>query len=455
MQRRVPLYIKIIYALGQFGWSLCSYGLSTQLFYFFVPPDDKSGIPKYLNDTPILGVFTWLGFMALLTLGFDIFANIWVAGASDRSQSKLGKRRVYMWMAIVPFALSSVLVFFPPSDHHSTLNIAWILFFQVIYYIGMAFYVTPFTAMMSDLGEDEKDRLLLSTLISVTWALGFAVGSQVYSIKSLLEPSMGSLGAFRFTLGMFAIIGFVFMLLPLVFIRESIYGKPNVSNASKEEKIGIGQLFKDKAFSFFISSDFFYWIASNTLSVCLVYYVVNLLKAEEKLASLITVCILVLSFVSYPFLNMLSAKFGKSVIQKSAYLVQAFAFLLIFTMGWIPIPVMASVIILGVTIAFPIASFGILPNAILSDIIEYKNRKDGLYMPALYFSMKAVFMKIGIHMNNVIVAALLPIGKGSSEIGVRFTSVLSIVASLIALALFFGYKESEVLKEKTNEKAIA
>lgn len=454
MQRRVPFYIKLIYALGQFGWSLCSYGLSTQLFYFFVPPDDTAGFPKYLNDTPIMGLFTWLGFMALLTLGFDIFANIWVAGASDRSRSKLGKRRAYMWLAIFPFTISSILVFFPPHDYHSTLNVLWILSFQIMYYVGMAFYVTPFTAMMSDLGEDEKDRLLLSTLISVTWALGFAVGSQVYSIKSLLEPSMGSLQAFRFTICLFAGIGFIFMLLPLIFIRESVYCKKTENNG-QQQKLGIAQLFKDKAFSFFISSDFFYWIASNTLSVCLVYYVVNLLKAEEKLASLITVCILVLSFVSYPFLNMLSAKFGKAVIQKTAYLVQALAFLLIFTMGWIPIPVMASVIILGVTIAFPIASFGILPNAILSDIIEYKNRKDGLYMPALYFSMKAVFMKMGIHMNNVIVAALLPIGKGGSEIGVRLTAVLSIVASLIALALFFGYKESEVLKKEPEKQAIA
>ena len=37
-------------------------------------------------------------------------------------------------------------------------------------------YTAPYNALISELGHNPKERLTISTVIAVTWALGFAVG---------------------------------------------------------------------------------------------------------------------------------------------------------------------------------------------------------------------------------------------------------------------------------------
>jgi len=59
-------------------------------------------------------------------------------------------------------------------------------------------------------------------MISITWAIGFAIGSQIYSFQGMFE-GMGysPVGAFRTVVAIFALIGFFFMLMPILFIDET------------------------------------------------------------------------------------------------------------------------------------------------------------------------------------------------------------------------------------------
>lgn len=445
---KTPNYIFILFALGQLGWSLTSFAVCNCVTYFYSPPI-KNGIsefPKFINNSNVFGLFTILGAIVLSSFIPDALSSFSVASKSDQSNSPFGKRRKFMAIGILPFALFSFLVFMPLSSTTSSLNAFWFASCLFTFYISWSFYMTPYNAMINDLGNTKEDRLLINTMISVTWAIGFLVGNSVYLVKAFFENYTSKTLAFQYAIAIFSIIGFIFMLFPILFIDEKKYCTYHTNEIQTQSFIqSIKAAFKNANFKYFVISDTIYWLASNTISVCLVYYVVSLLKMEESYTSIIGLCILLGSFAMYIPINILSKKIGKRKLQQYSYILLAIAFSMMFFLGQVNIPYYLQLLILGVVIILPLASFGILPNAILSDLIEHKKADDNEYHAALYFSIKTVMMKLGVHISNFILFALIPIGQGTTNIGIRSTALVAMGAAILGLFVFSKYKEEQVL----------
>ena len=445
---KTPKFIFLLFALGQLGWSLTSFAVCNCVTYFYSPPikNGVSEFPRYINNSSFFGLFTLLGAIVLSSFIPDALSSFMVASKSDQSKSSFGKRRKFMLIGILPFALFSYLVFIPIAPIASSINAIWFGLCLFVFYISWSFYMTPYNAMINDLGHSKEDRLLINTMISVTWAIGFLIGNSVYLVKAFFENYTSKILAFQYTIALFSIIGFLFMLFPILFINEKKYCTYHTSDIKKQSLIqSILEAFKNSNFKFFVISDTIYWLAANTISVCLVYYVVSLLKIEESYTSIIGLCILLGSFAMYIPINILSKKIGKKKLQQISYILLAIAFSMMFFLGQYDIPYYLQLLILGVVIILPLASFGILPNAILSDLIEHKKAKDGEYHAALYFSIKTVMMKLGVHISNFILFALIPIQQGTSNIGIRSTALVAMGATVVGLFVFSKYKEEQVL----------
>ena len=113
---KLPLWKLIIFSLGQLGWSLASYRVSNLIMYFYMPPEDASAhpiFPSFLFEGAVLGVLTIIGVINFGARAFDAVTNPLLASWSDRSKAKLGRRRFFMAISAVPFALFSVLAFIP------------------------------------------------------------------------------------------------------------------------------------------------------------------------------------------------------------------------------------------------------------------------------------------------------------------------------------------------------
>ncbi len=89
----------------------------------------------------------------------------------------------------------------------------------------MTMYVALFFAWLSELGHNPRERLFLSTLISITWAIGFAIGSQAVALQSMFEKSYGysSHRAFQTVMVIFGGISLILMYLPVLVIDERRY----------------------------------------------------------------------------------------------------------------------------------------------------------------------------------------------------------------------------------------
>jgi Na+/melibiose symporter-like transporter len=449
----LPLWKKWMYALGQLGWSLTSYSVGNLLTYFYLPPESssKSLFPPFVYQGYIFGILTIIGLVLASGRLFDAITDPLVAGLSDRNKSNFGKRRLFLAISVLPFALLSILVFIPITSYVSVINAIWLFFTVLLFYWFMTMYVTPFFALMSEIGHNPDERLNLSTYISITWAIGFAIGSQVYSISGILEKTgLSPTAAFQYTIAGFAVIGFIFMLLPIIFIDEKKYAEYHVS----EEGIfkSVVTAFKNKNFLLFTLSDLGYWVALTIASTGLVYYITTLLGLDKSLVSLMQIVMFGLSFVFYVPINLIAKKIGKKRLIIIGFIIFMIVYIYAFVLGLLPFSKLAQGWLVVIMLSLPLAIFGILPNAIIADIADAHGYETGIYKAGIFFGARTFMSKLGQSLAGIIFPSVLLLGKTvSNPIGIRLTAVIAFVFAVASLILFTYYDEKKVLatlKEK-------
>ncbi len=451
MKEKLPLSKQIAYSLGQFGWSLLSGLVGTYLIFYYIPTD-ISGIPLSIPQVRFFGFLTIIGLIMMLGRFFDAITDPWIATLSDRSRSKKGRRISFMQKSAIPFALFTVLVFYHPTANVSWLNAVVLTVNLLLFYLFLTMYVTPFFALMSELGHTPKERLNLSTFISVTWFLGFAVASQAPLLWSVFEGmGMDKVSAMRMAFTLLAVIGLIFLYIPVLAIDEKRYCDSISSDVKMMDSMKA--TFRNKHFRLFVISDLAYWVAVTIFQSALIYYVTILLKLPEETTGTLLVILGLGSFVFYVPVNLISRKFGKKKLLISAFFLFILTYVFGAFLGRLPVVSMTQGFILVGLGSIPMAIFGILPNAVISDIAEYDARKTGSHREAIFFGTRTFMSKMGQMISMLIISALLLIERnGSNEIGIRLTAFAAAVFCFIGMLLLLGYDEDEILRGITNDE---
>jgi Na+/melibiose symporter-like transporter len=444
MAERLPLWKKWMYALGQLGWSLTSFAIGNALVYFYMPPEGVN-FPQYITRGAVWAGLTIVGLALGTSRLFDAITDPVVATMSDRSKLKLGRRRGFLAISVLPFALLSFLPFFPPSASY-TINTIWLFATVIAFYWFMTMYVTPFFAWMSELGHDPDERLGLSTMISITWALGYVLGTQIYLFQTILEKrGFEPVKAFQTVTVLYGLIGFIFMLLPVIFIDEKRYCEQHVVNEGSLE--AIINAFKEKHFTIFVIQDLLYWIGLTGISLGLVYYITVLLKLPKEQASRVQLIMFLLSFLFYVPVNFLARKLGKKTVLMAGFIVFALDFAFAALLGKLNMSPYAQSYIVGVLAAIPLAIFGILPNAMVADIAEAHGRKTGNYKAGVFFGARTFMQKMGQTIAGLVFPSIYIFGTNQvNEFGLRISAIISLTLMVLGYIVTLFYNEKEILK---------
>ncbi len=469
--QQLPLWKKWMYALGQFGWSLASFAVGSKLVYFYLPPPgirfgpfvvQENVLPIIRSGSTILFGLTIIGLVFASGRLFDAITDPLIAGLSDRSTMKLGKRRSFMAIAVLPFAALSALVFMPPAQGITAGNTLWLFATVFLFYWCMTMYVTPFFALLPEIGHSPDERLQLSMFISITWALGTMVGSQVELFQGMLERGgMTSENAFQTVIWIFAGVSFVFMLLPIIFVDERKYAEPNVSQGSIAASLK--SAFRNRDFLAFTLSDLAYWVAITIINTVLVYFVTVLLGLPKEFNSTLVMIMFLLSFVFYVPVQIAARKFGKKLLLTVAFVWFIAVFVYASGLGLYPLPMEVQGLIVVIMAGVPLAIFGIIQNAIVSDIAEADGIKTGDFKAGIFFGARTFMSKLGQTVAGLVIPSLLLIGADLSSVrdvvvtdlsaggavtgamGVRATAIVAAVFCAIGLVLFLMYNEKGVL----------
>jgi len=449
MKEKLPLSKQIAYSLGQFGWSLLSGIISSYLIFYYIPTKE-SGITVFIPQVVFIGFVTIIGAITMLSRLFDAITDPWIATLSDRSKSKKGRRISFMQKAAIPFTLTTVLAFWSPIHGESTLNALFLTVMLLLFYLFLTMYVTPFFALLSELGHTPEERLNLSTFISVTWFLGAAVASQAPVLWGVFE-GMGfdKVAAMRMALLILSAIALVFLYIPVIAIDEKRYCESVPSELKMIDSMKA--TFRNKEFRIFVLSDLVYWVAITIFQSSLLYYITILLKLPESMFGVLFMGLGVGSFLFYVPINIIAKKIGKKTLLIIAFCL----FLLVYAygsiLGTLPIDTTIQAYLLVLLAAIPMAVFGILPNVVVADIAEYDARKTGIRREGMFFGTRTFMSKIGQMISMLLLSGLLlSNGDVSNEMSIRFTAITAAVFCAIGLVLLLMYNEKKILEGITS-----
>jgi GPH family glycoside/pentoside/hexuronide:cation symporter len=446
MHPRVSMGRKIAFALGQTGWCLAVFGFTELIYFFYLPPDNGEPLFKpFVYQGPVLKVFTVVGILSAVGYVISAFMEPVVGSLSDRSTFAFGKRKTFMAAAVVPFAVFSALVFFPLRDGVHAINTVWLSCTVIAAFVIKCFYTTPYNALINEIAKEEKERLHVVMMISVTYALGIGIGQSINILLKVFEHAYPYETIFKMSILAYSTISLLLMLMPVLFVADHS-GRQNMHTESTQKHSGMfdvmREVWNDKNFRVLAMVELIYWFPSKIFTVAVPYIVAALMHLDNVYTSLILYACGVGSFLLYPLIDKLVDAFGKRKIMLSAFAFLVLTNLFTATIGFYSLPALVVIIVYVVLNMYPVAVLGILPMALAGDNAEHNAKKTGMYRNASYYGLKSFMMKIGVAITSLVFPSLLLLGKSpENTLGVRMVAVVCMAASMLAFAVMKKYKD--------------
>ena len=446
----------IVFAVGQLGWSILSGIIGAWFVTFYLPTqgDIDAGATQFIKPgLVILGILTILGLITALSRVFDAITDPLIANLSDRSTNKRGRRIPFMQYAAVPLSVVTVLLFCAPVDAISGVNVAWISVFVVLFYLFMTMYCTPYTALISEFGKTQEDRMFISTAISLTFFAGTMLAYTPFVFAGVLR-GMGLTfnSSYRACFIFLSVIACVCMLLPTFLLKEREFVDTKPSNSSVFKSLAA--TFRNREFRVFAASDIMYWVGLTLFQTGLPFFVKVSMELNESMTMVFMGGMTVLSACFYPFVNGFVRKHGKKKMVIFGFLGLALAYLLTVLIGILPLPGMVFGVAICVVAAFPMALLGIIPQAIVADVAEADGIETGENREGMFFAARTFAMKWGQALAMLCFTSLAIIGTTqnansneitASALGLRIVAIVAVVFCVLGAVLLALYNEKKVM----------
>lgn len=264
----------------------------------------------YMTTVQVLNADMAALVISIGTIGGAI-ASIIVGYASDNSQAKGGRRRSYVIRFIFPTVIVFI-AFFMPFNLTGAAQVAYLGIFGILFYVLYNLFLVPFDALGGEIVEDYNNRTFVRTLCTVFLYIGVVLSNTVsaYIRSALVSAGVGEKASWSI---MVAILGGI-SLIAALFAWKVTAGSDKPVEA-KVEKVNILaeylQLLKIRAVRIMSLWVVVYCILSMTLSTMTLYFGIYVLGLSETLAATLFTVAVVVTIVTAPLVNVLSAKLGK------------------------------------------------------------------------------------------------------------------------------------------------
>jgi GPH family glycoside/pentoside/hexuronide:cation symporter len=446
---KLPLNKQIAYACGMIGWSIMTNIIIVMLPYFYLPPKGI-GLTPLVPQLLIFGVFNLLSLIAASGRLIDAVYDPFIASMSDKSQHKKGRRIPFMKWAILPAVVFCGLTFCPVVKAESVANAVWLTITLVFFFMGVTTYVIPYNALLPELTDTSAERVKLSSFQQVGFVIGIILGALVNNFADLVQHLFAITtrdAAVQITVWGLAIFAGLIMLVPVFAIDEKKYsiGKPSHLPILQ----AIKKTFSQRNFKYYLISDFSFYIALSIISSGLLFFITVLLHLPESMGGLLMATMVLGSLAFYPLVNYLSKKIGKKPIILFSFALLSIVFIAIYFLGRLPVSSKVQAYLLAVGAAFPLASLGILPNAILAEIAEKDAEETGENSEGMFFAVKYLFVKLGQTLGIALFAFLTVYGKDpGNDYGLRVNGLCGFALCLVAFGFFTRFREKKLRRRK-------
>ncbi|MFX0003828.1 MAG: MFS transporter, partial [Candidatus Hermodarchaeota archaeon] len=333
----------------------------------------------------------------LITIVFIIW-SIWNAindpmlGAlSDRTKTKVGKRKPYILAAIYPLFLVMILIFTPPTGS-MTLSFIYMLMMVVLFDITYTAFDLNYASLFPEMFLNLQDRAKANTIKQIFTVLGLIIASILPTlfIPKLDEPE------YLFNYGfaaLFMAIIIVSGIIILIFfgIKERVEFSKDYETApsfSKSIKFSI----KNKSFRTFIIANLAYWYVIGMLPTIVPLYgsfVLYIPEGESYLLGLLLGTTFISAAIFMPLWRFIAIKIG----MKRGYMLSFITFITTL------LPFMFITTVEIGFIAFFLVGIGLsgallFADIVLAAIIDQDEITTGIRREGGYYGINALITKL-------------------------------------------------------------
>lgn len=258
---RLPLGVKLAFGAPTFAGAAMSIPIIVHLTKFYA---DVVLVP--------LGV---IGLVIAGARAFDAVTDPLVGWLSDRTRTRLGRRRPWMLAGAPLCALGFFALMSPPEALSQGAAVAWFAVSFFLYYLFHTFYLIPHYALGPELTLDYNER---STLYAVRE--GFLIlGTLCAAVApGVLAAAVGERTAFRVFATVFGVLLAVLYLVLVLRVRE----RPEFSSRAPSPLVpGIRHMFRNRPFRILLGASLLAQIPGTLAGGLLPFFNAYVIRPEN------------------------------------------------------------------------------------------------------------------------------------------------------------------------------
>jgi GPH family glycoside/pentoside/hexuronide:cation symporter len=409
----------------------------------------------YFTDTVGVSAAS-VGILIMVSKFFDGFTDVLMGGLIDRTKSKMGKARPWLFLSAFPLAIALVLTFMVPSGFSTSGKNVYIF---VIYTLLCAVFYTAsnisYNSLISLAADDQRDRVSMGSIRFIFAVVGTMVvtGGTMVLVNALGGDQRG----WTIVAVAYAAIFLIFTLITVFGVREKEAPKngeiPETGKSAGSVSFGKSLLYlcKNKYFIIMLFLFIINYISSGIGGAVGVYYV-NYVWGDPALMALTGIAGVIPMIVVLPVTPKLTTRFGmRKTCFATSLIAVAGSVVLLFSGDRLPL-VIAGMVIRSIGIA----PFTGAMYALIAEIAEYAVLKFKVHIEGTIYSCSSVGIKVGSGLGIAITGWILTAGGYDGATQVQSGSALTAIRGLflvppLVTAALISFLLALLRVEKANE----
>jgi GPH family glycoside/pentoside/hexuronide:cation symporter len=403
---------KLGYAAGDMGISISYFAVG---FFFMYYLTDFVGINPFFAGLAFFIGKLWDGVN-------DPLMGI----ISDRTRSRLGRKRVFVLMGALPLALSFILLWMIPADADEWLQFFMAVFSLTLYATTYTAVVVPYMSLVPVMTNNYDERTQITGFRAIMSSFGTIFGGGAAMLLSAFTDELIGLRTITIAFALFTFIS-------LIIAAQSVKGLEAASDLKHPiMEYGLRRylaIIKEKNVLVLLCLKFFGAIATGSLSAALPYFANHILGSKGKSTIGLAIYVAV-SALAIPLWNLLTKRFDKRRLLLTGNCISA---LVLFLMAFLLNSGSITYFFIGCFfLGFALSAYLLIPYSLVPDLVDYYEYKNNERHESVFFGLWMTFHQLGISFAGLILGAALAVFGYSGDTAVQTES------ALFAVRLAFG-----------------
>jgi GPH family glycoside/pentoside/hexuronide:cation symporter len=406
---KLSVKTKLFYGVGDVGNAMVNSAIQFFLLVFYT--DGVFIAPALASSALMIGKF-WDA------VNDPIFG--WI---SDRTTSRLGKRRVYMILGALPLAASIVLLWRVPLGLSDAAVFAWIVLTFMFYDTMNTLTSVPYYALTAELTEGYDERANLTTYRMV-------LGVPAYLVGAAVTPALAGLFAIkRVGYGAVGILYAVIAAAVLLIAAAGLKERKEVSESRSETPPLKAFLttFRNRPFVQLIAAYLIANIAFALMQTLLAYFLTYQLGMEDQVPMVMGLLLVTIGLFLFPW-KMVSERWNKGPAYALGLGIAGLAVASTSLLAHEPTPWIYPIVVVA---GIGLSAQWIFPWAMVPDVVEYDRLETGEHRGGMYYGVWGFAYKLTGALGIALSGWVL-------QLSGYVPNVEQTAGTLLGIRLFFG-----------------